>query len=184
MPYNKFGKAAQRHSTAVQCRPHHDDAEILDSATGGPDPILYCPHSARHGQLGGRLNYDAAVTARLERAGDPATQYAGAIVIDDRRAGILGYLRSSCIDILGPDGLETARPGRRGCRRDLTLFATRPIEHALSNTAFRDIRIAAMKVRNSLKSLRARHRNNRLVRRKGRVYVINKVQRRFKARQG
>ena len=32
-----------------------------------------------------------------------------------------------------------------------------------------------MKVRNSLKSLRSRHRNNRLVRRKGRVYVINKV---------
>src|SRR2546425_698496 len=38
-----------------------------------------------------------------------------------------------------------------------------------------------MKVRNSLKSLRSRHRNNRLVRRKGRVYVINKTQRRFKA---
>jgi large subunit ribosomal protein L36 len=41
-----------------------------------------------------------------------------------------------------------------------------------------------MKIRNSLKSLRARHRNNRLVRRKGRVYVINKTMRRFKARQG
>jgi large subunit ribosomal protein L36 len=41
-----------------------------------------------------------------------------------------------------------------------------------------------MKVRNSLKSLRGRHRDNRLVRRKGRVYVINKTQRRFKARQG
>jgi large subunit ribosomal protein L36 len=41
-----------------------------------------------------------------------------------------------------------------------------------------------MKVRNSLKSLRSRHRDNRLVRRKGRVYVINKTQRRFKARQG
>ena len=41
-----------------------------------------------------------------------------------------------------------------------------------------------MKVRNSLRSLRARHRNNRLVRRKGRVYVINKSQGRFKARQG
>jgi large subunit ribosomal protein L36 len=41
-----------------------------------------------------------------------------------------------------------------------------------------------MKVRNSLKSLRGRHRANRLVRRKGRVYVINKVQRRYKARQG
>jgi len=43
---------------------------------------------------------------------------------------------------------------------------------------------ADMKVRNSLKSLRARHRDNRIVRRKGRVYVINKTQRRFKARQG
>jgi large subunit ribosomal protein L36 len=41
-----------------------------------------------------------------------------------------------------------------------------------------------MKVRNSLKSLRGRHRDNRVVRRKGRVYVINKTQRRFKARQG
>jgi len=41
-----------------------------------------------------------------------------------------------------------------------------------------------MKVRNSLKSLRSRHRNNRVVRRKGRVYVINKTNRRFKARQG
>ena len=41
-----------------------------------------------------------------------------------------------------------------------------------------------MKVCNSLKSLRGRHRDNRLVRRKGRVYIINKTQRRFKARQG
>jgi large subunit ribosomal protein L36 len=44
--------------------------------------------------------------------------------------------------------------------------------------------ICAMKVRNSLKSLRGRHRDNRIVRRKGRVYVINKTHRRFKARQG
>jgi len=41
-----------------------------------------------------------------------------------------------------------------------------------------------MKVRNSLKSLRGRHRNNRLVRRKGRVYIINKLNPRYKARQG
>jgi large subunit ribosomal protein L36 len=41
-----------------------------------------------------------------------------------------------------------------------------------------------MKVRNSLKSLRGRHRDNRIVRRKGRVYVINKTLRRYKARQG
>ncbi|MDE1173716.1 MAG: type B 50S ribosomal protein L36 [Parvibaculaceae bacterium] len=41
-----------------------------------------------------------------------------------------------------------------------------------------------MKIRNSLKSLRTRHRDNRLVRRKGRVYIINKTNPRFKARQG
>jgi large subunit ribosomal protein L36 len=41
-----------------------------------------------------------------------------------------------------------------------------------------------MKVRNSLKSLRSRHRDNRPVRRRGRVYIINKTNRRFKARQG
>jgi large subunit ribosomal protein L36 len=46
------------------------------------------------------------------------------------------------------------------------------------------IEVVPMKVRNSLKSLRSRHRDNRIVRRKGRVYVINKTQRRFKARQG
>jgi large subunit ribosomal protein L36 len=41
-----------------------------------------------------------------------------------------------------------------------------------------------MKIRNSLRSLKARHRDNRLVRRKGRVYIINKTQKRYKARQG
>jgi large subunit ribosomal protein L36 len=41
-----------------------------------------------------------------------------------------------------------------------------------------------MKIRNSLRSLKSRHRDCRLVRRKGRIYVINKTQRRYKARQG
>jgi large subunit ribosomal protein L36 len=41
-----------------------------------------------------------------------------------------------------------------------------------------------MKIKNSLRSLRKRHRDNRLVRRKGRVYIINKTQKRYKARQG
>ncbi len=41
-----------------------------------------------------------------------------------------------------------------------------------------------MKVKNSLKSLRDRHRSCRIVRRRGRVYVINKTQKKFKARQG
>jgi large subunit ribosomal protein L36 len=41
-----------------------------------------------------------------------------------------------------------------------------------------------MKIVNSLKSLKGRHRDNRVIRRRGRIYVINKVNRRFKARQG
>ncbi len=41
-----------------------------------------------------------------------------------------------------------------------------------------------MKVVNSLKTIKKRHRDCRIVRRKGRVYVINKRNPRFKARQG
>lgn len=47
-----------------------------------------------------------------------------------------------------------------------------------------DKRSGPMKIKNSLKSLKNRHRSNRLVRRRGRVYIINKVNPRFKARQG
>jgi large subunit ribosomal protein L36 len=41
-----------------------------------------------------------------------------------------------------------------------------------------------MKVRNSLRSLKKRDKDNRIVRRKGRTYVINKKNPRMKARQG
>jgi large subunit ribosomal protein L36 len=41
-----------------------------------------------------------------------------------------------------------------------------------------------MKVVNSLKTLKSRDRNNRLIRRKGRVYIINKTKKRMKVRQG
>ena len=41
-----------------------------------------------------------------------------------------------------------------------------------------------MKIKNSLRSARKRHKDCRLVRRKGRLYVINKTNPRFKARQG
>ena len=41
-----------------------------------------------------------------------------------------------------------------------------------------------MKVRSSLKSLKTRHRDCKLVRRKGRVYIINKTDPRFKAKPG
>jgi large subunit ribosomal protein L36 len=41
-----------------------------------------------------------------------------------------------------------------------------------------------MKIVNSLKTLKTRDKNCRVIRRKGRVYVINKQNPRFKARQG
>ncbi|MBD25845.1 MAG: 50S ribosomal protein L36 [Candidatus Marinimicrobia bacterium] len=41
-----------------------------------------------------------------------------------------------------------------------------------------------MKVRNSLKSARTRDKNCKIVRRRGRVFLINKKNPRFKARQG
>jgi len=41
-----------------------------------------------------------------------------------------------------------------------------------------------MKVRNSLRSLKLRHKDCQVVRRKGRLYVVNKTNPRFKARQG
>ena len=41
-----------------------------------------------------------------------------------------------------------------------------------------------MKVLSSLKSAKSRHRDCKVVRRKGRTYVINKTDPRFKAKQG
>jgi large subunit ribosomal protein L36 len=41
---------------------------------------------------------------------------------------------------------------------------------------------ALPEIKNSLRALRKRHRNNRVVRRRGRVY--DKTNRRYKARQG
>ena len=41
-----------------------------------------------------------------------------------------------------------------------------------------------MKVRSSLKSLKTRHRDCKIVRGRGRVYVINKTDPRYKAKQG
>ena len=51
-------------------------------------------------------------------------------------------------------------------------------------SALRSKKGLAMKVVNSLKSAKARDKNCRIVRRRGRVYVINKKNPRMKARQG
>lgn len=60
----------------------------------------------------------------------------------------------------------------------------RPPGAAKDDCAGRRDKERAMKIANSLRSLKTRHRDCRIVRRKGRVYVINKTQRRYKARQG
>lgn len=55
-----------------------------------------------------------------------------------------------------------------------------------SKNAAKSVRLGTlkMKIRNSLKSLKGRDKDCRVIRRKGRVYVINKKNPRFKARQG
>lgn len=100
----------------------------------------------------------------------------------------------SPIWVLGKD------PGRTGRRERLTGRGP-PLSFRANSTAARpemaggeafsqapghipDSEGLIMKIRNSLKSLRGRHRDNRLVRRKGRVYIINKTNPRYKARQG
>ncbi len=50
--------------------------------------------------------------------------------------------------------------------------------------AARGVEGTGMKVVNSLKSAKKRHKECRVIRRKGRVYVVNKRNPRFKARQG
>jgi large subunit ribosomal protein L36 len=64
----------------------------------------------------------------------------------------------------------------------LTFDAAFPSQRAL--VPAKKIQRFPMKVRNSLKSLKNRHRDCQVVRRHGRTYVINKTNRRFKARQG
>jgi large subunit ribosomal protein L36 len=89
--------------------------------------------------------------------------------------------RAVCVDIWRFLDKNRAVPSGFGRFSGLPILPDPACHHGLRPQA---LRIFDMKVRNSLKSLRGRHRANRLVRRKGRVYVINKVQRRFKARQG
>jgi large subunit ribosomal protein L36 len=74
-----------------------------------------------------------------------------------------------------------ARRARRVDRRVSTPYgpalAKEPAHKTLARTR-------VMKVVNSLKSIKRRDKNCRVVRRKGRVYVINKTNPRYKARQG
>jgi large subunit ribosomal protein L36 len=80
----------------------------------------------------------------------------------------IGNVDRAGLPFYGPPGLKRRPPGRA---QAFSFFS-------------RDDGCLAMKIKNSLRALRKRHRNNRVVRRRGRVYVINKTNRRYKARQG
>ena len=70
------------------------------------------------------------------------------------------------------------------CGHALSRWAAGSSKPTTDNQITDTSRRPAMKIRNSLKSLKARHRDCRVIRRRGRTYVINKTNRRFKARQG
>ena len=73
------------------------------------------------------------------------------------------------LDLLNPSLYTTASAAiRPGQRLSYWFLSGRP----------------TMKVRSSLKSLKTRHRDCKVVRRKGVVFVINKTDPRFKAKQG
>lgn len=78
---------------------------------------------------------------------------------------------------------STGESGSR-TRHNLDLAPARPYARRLFSTLELKQSESSMKIRNSLKSLKGRHRDNRVIRRRGRTYVINKTNRRFKARQG
>ena len=73
------------------------------------------------------------------------------------------------------DTIHTSRRGGREARR---ILRAQPLPENQRPVW------PGMKVVNSLKSAKKRDKNCRVVRRKGRVYVINKSNPRFKARQG
>lgn len=64
------------------------------------------------------------------------------------------------------------------------LFFAFPIDRKESEAFLNDFPNTLMKVVSSLKSLKDRHPDCQVVRRKGRIYVICKTNPRFKARQG
>jgi large subunit ribosomal protein L36 len=94
-----------------------------------------------------------------------------------------------CLVVGGEGNAFDDRNGRKICVFELTP-ARHPLNCALSfkNTSvrasWRSLWNTTMKVKSSIKSLKTRHAACQVVRRKGRVYVINKVDPRFKAKQG
>lgn len=69
-------------------------------------------------------------------------------------------------------------------RSNANLSADSKTQYAVRRQTMTNCLEKAMKIKNSLRTLKTRERHCRVIRRRGRVYVINKRQPRFKARQG
>jgi large subunit ribosomal protein L36 len=83
------------------------------------------------------------------------------------------------------DGVRRPVNRRRPLELGLTGQTTADIGTAhFSRRPTAGAKVFPMKIRNSLKSAKVRDKNCRVVRRHGRVYVINKKNPRMKARQG
>ena len=76
---------------------------------------------------------------------------------------------------------HSAQPPRRCVDRNLAPLYVPPSIFAAERPICEGKR---MKIINSLKTAKLRDKNCRLVRRRGRIYVINKKNPRYKARQG
>ena len=90
---------------------------------------------------------------------------------------VKGWKRRKSVIANLPDG---AFRDERASLTSTYWLALPPAQPATAWTAWN----FAMKIKNSIKTLRVRHRENRVVRRRGRLYIINKKVRRYKARQG
>jgi large subunit ribosomal protein L36 len=112
-----------------------------------------------------------AIIAGCGSSGQRWSENSSQHTIPQPEAIVLAEIRST-LDTGAVHGYLPSHEFRRALWR---VISFRPTSHR---------RTSPMKIKNSLKALKARHRANRLVRRKGRIYIINKSDPRYKARQG
>lgn len=85
----------------------------------------------------------------------------------------------------GISGLRQGDSLQKPATQRLTALRALPMFPAVGRQgAATAMKVRTMKVLNSLKTAKLREKGCRIVRRRGRIYVINKKNPRFKARQG
>jgi len=74
--------------------------------------------------------------------------------------------------------------GAKVDRKGANPYGPRPNTDERRSAAIEGQEEKTMKIKNSLKSAKTRDKDNKLIRRRGRVYIINKRNPRMKTRQG